>query len=70
MVFRLFQDGNQIKTKANRDNIYLSLSNAKRALKQYLLWVNKKTPQKNLQVKAEHCQIIGFDLVEKTRHSL
>jgi hypothetical protein len=70
MIFRLFQDGNPITTRSNRDNTYMSLKNAKLALKNYLLWVNKKIPQKNLQIKAENCEIIGFELVEKVRYSL
>jgi hypothetical protein len=70
MIFRLFQDGNPITTRSNRDNTYMSLKNAKLALKNYLLWVNKKIPQKNLQIKAENCEIIGFELVEKARYSL
>ena len=70
MIFRLFQDGNPISTRSNRDNIYMSLKNAKIALKNYLSYVNKKVPQKNLQVKADNCQIVGFDLVEKARYPL
>jgi hypothetical protein len=70
MIFRLFQDGNPVYTRSNRDNIYTSLKNAKIALKQYLSYVNKKVPQKNLQIKAENCEIIGFDLVEKAKYSL
>ena len=70
MIFRLFQDGNHIKTKSNKDNVYVSLKGAKVALKNYLLWVNKKKQDKNTQVKADSCQIIGFDLVEKVKYSL
>jgi|APGre2960657373_1045057.scaffolds.fasta_scaffold146519_2 hypothetical protein len=70
MIFRLFQDGVQIKTRSNKDNVYMSLKNAKIALKNYLTRVNKKVPQKNLQIKAENCEIIGFDLVEKVKYSL
>ena len=71
MIFRLFQDGVQIRTKSNRDNIYMSLKNAKIALKNYLTRVNKKKVfQKTMQIKAENCEIIGFDLVEKVKYSL
>jgi hypothetical protein len=70
MIFRLFQDGVQIKTRSNKDNVYMSLKNAKIALKNYLNRVNKKVPQKNMQIKAENCEIIGFDLVEKIKYSL
>ena len=70
MIFRLFQDGNQIQTRSNKDNIYMSLKNAKIALKNYLARVNKKASQKNMQIKAEDCEIIGFDLVEKVKYSL
>jgi hypothetical protein len=70
MIFRLFQDGNAITTRSNKDNIYVSLKGAKVALKHYLSHVNKKVPQKNLQIKADNCEIIGFDLVEKVRYSL
>lgn len=70
MIFRLFQDGVQISTRSNRDNVYMSLKNAKIALKNYLNRVNKKVPQKNMQIKAENCEIIGFDLVEKARYPL
>jgi hypothetical protein len=48
----------------------MSLKNAKIALKNYLNRVNKKVPQKNMQIKAENCEIIGFDLVEKARYPL
>ena len=48
----------------------MSLKNAKIALKNYLARVNKKAPQKNMQIKAEDCEIIGFDLVEKVKYSL
>jgi hypothetical protein len=48
----------------------MSLKNAKIALKNYLNRVNKKVPQKNMQIKAENCEIIGFDLVEKIKYSL
>lgn len=70
MIFRLFQDGNQIRTRSNKDNIYMSLKNAKIALKNYLNRVNKKVLQKDMQIKAENCEIIGFDLVEKVKYSL
>ena len=70
MIYRLYQSGNQITTRSNRDNVYMSLKNAKVALRNYLSWVNKKIHDKNLQVKADSCQIIGFDLVEKVRHTL
>jgi hypothetical protein len=70
MIFRLFQDGVQIRTRSNKDNVYMSLKNAKIALKNYLNRVNKKVPQKNMQIKAENCEIIGFDLVEKARYPL
>lgn len=70
MIFRLFQDGNQILTRSNKDNIYMSLKNAKIALKNYLNRVNKKVLQKDMQIKAENCEIIGFDLVEKVKYSL
>lgn len=70
MIFRLFQGDSQIRTKSNKDNIYMSLKNAKIALKNYLARVNKKAPQKNMQIKAEDCEIIGFDLVEKVKYSL
>lgn len=71
MIFRLFQDGNQIQTRSNKDNIYMSLKNAKIALKNYLTRVNKKKVfQKDMQIKAEDCEIIGFDLVEKVKYFL
>jgi hypothetical protein len=70
MVFRLFRGTEQITTRSNRDNIYVSLKNAKIALKQYLSWANKKILDKNLQVKAEDCKIIGFELVEKVQYQL
>ena len=70
MVFRLFRGTEQITTKGNRDNIYVSLKNAKIALKQYLSLANKKILDKNLQVKAEDCKIIGFELVEKVQYQL
>lgn len=70
MIFRLFQGGVQIRTRSNKDNIYMSLKNAKIALKNYLNRVNKKVPQKDMQIKAENCEIIGFDLVEKVKYSL
>lgn len=70
MIYRLYQDGNQITTRSNRDNIYLSLKNAKSALKNYLNWVNKKVYDKNLQIKAEQCHIVCFELVERARYPL
>ena len=70
MIFRLFQDGKLIVTRSNKENVYLSLKNAKIALRHYLSWVNKRTKDKNAQVKAENCEIIGFDLVEKVRYPL
>jgi hypothetical protein len=49
----------------------MSLKNAKIALKNYLTRVNKKKVfQKTMQIKAENCEIIGFDLVEKVKYSL
>ena len=70
MVFRLFRGTEQITTRGTRDNIYVSLKNAKIALKQYLSWAHKKILDKNLQVKAEDCKIIGFELVEKVQYQL
>jgi hypothetical protein len=71
MIFRLFQGGEQIRTRSNKDNVYMSLKNAKIALKNYLNRVNKKKVfQKTMQIKADDCEIIGFDLVEKVRYHL
>lgn len=70
MVYRLFHLGVQIKTKANRDNLYVSLSSAKKALRQYLIWANKKIRDKNLQVKSHDCSICRFELIVKEEYQI
>jgi hypothetical protein len=58
----------EIKTRFNKNNLYTSLSLAKKALKSYLAFVNKKILDKNLQVKYDHCKIVEYELVEKEEH--
>jgi hypothetical protein len=67
-VFKLFHQGDEIKTRANMNNLYMSISLAKKALKAYLGRVNKKIVDKNLQFKYENCKILEYELVLKEIH--
>ena len=50
------------------NNLYMSISLAKKALKAYLGRVNKKIVDKNLQFKYENCKILEYELVLKEIH--
>lgn len=68
MIFKLFEHDKPIKTRYNPNNVYASLSEAKSRLRLYLVKTNRKITDKNLQLKAEDCYIIGFELIEKARY--
>lgn len=70
MIFKLFEHDKPIKTRYNPDNIYASLFDAKNKLRLYLARINRKITDKNLQLKAEDCDIVGFELIEKERYKL
>ena len=70
MIFRLFEHGKPIITRQNKQNIYASLHDAKVHLKRYLSRVNKKILDKNLQLKADDCSIIEFELIQKNKYKL
>ena len=67
-VFKLFHQGDEIKTRANMNNVYMSMSLAKKALRVYLTRMNKKILNKNLQFKHENCKILEYVLVLKEIH--
>jgi hypothetical protein len=67
-VFKLFHQDDEIKTRANMNNIYMSMSLAKKVLRAYLARMNKKILNKNLQFKYENCKILEYELVLKEIH--
>jgi len=70
MIFKLFEHDKPIKTRYNPNNVYALLSEAKSKLRLYLAKTNRKITDKNIQLKAEDCDIVGFELIEKARYKL
>lgn len=66
-IFRIFNQGNPITTKKNKEGVYFLLKNAKLALKHFLKYHSRKT---KTPVSIDECEIVEYELVRKGNHKL
>lgn len=66
-IFRIFNQGNSITTRRNKDNVYLTLKGAKLALRYFLKSHSRKT---KTPVSVEDCEIIEYELFKTNSHKL
>jgi hypothetical protein len=69
-IFKLFRGQEEIRTRSNRHNIYVTLKDAKTALILFLRHYNRKIKDKNLQLKSEECTVEEFKLEHSLTHRL